>query len=125
MTHWKPLLKSAASRSLVRAARPPIAGRGKRRLEIESLEDRLAPAIIGPPSQTFVNQVYQDLLGRAADPGGLAFWSAMVDQGISRPQVVAQIQSSVEYHTVEIERLYNRILGRAADPIGLRNDLDF
>ncbi|HLJ93446.1 MAG TPA: DUF4214 domain-containing protein, partial [Gemmataceae bacterium] len=63
---------------------------------MEALEDRLAPAVIGSPSQNFINQVYQDLLGRMADPSGLSFWSSMVDQGVSRIQVVAQIETSLE-----------------------------
>jgi hypothetical protein len=85
----------------------------------------LAPAVLGSPSQNFVNQVYVDLLGRNAEPGGLAFWSGLVDGGVSRDQVVAGIQMSLEYRTDEVQRLYQRFLGRAADPLGLQNAVNY
>src|SRR5467141_1411967 len=95
MTHLKSNLTLAISRSRVLAGHTRGAKRRKLSLGIESLEDRLAPAIIATPSQTFVNQVYQDLLGRMADSGGLAFWSGLVDQGVSRTRVVGQMQTSL------------------------------
>ena len=112
-----------------RARRPanltPEANRVKQRLHLECLETRLAPAVLGTPSQNFVNQVYTDLLGRTAEPGGLAFWSGQIDGGVSRAQVVAEIQTSLEYRTDEVERLYQAFLDRAADPVGLQNAVNY
>jgi exo-beta-1,3-glucanase (GH17 family) len=69
--------------------------------------------------QRFVAQVYRDLLHREAEPGGLAGWSALLDQGVSRFQVVLAIENSLEYRIDQIEDLYGRFLHRAADPLGL------
>src|SRR5579863_4096497 len=105
----------ALSRRACRAVRP----------RLEELENRLAPAIVGTPNQQFVAQMYLDLLKRPAAAGGLATWTTLLDQGVSRSQVVALIQSSTEYHTIEIQRLYTDLLHRSAGPIGLAGDLSF
>jgi uncharacterized delta-60 repeat protein len=76
-------------------------------------------------NQRFVAQVYLDLLGRQADAGGLAQWSAMLDQGISRMQVVRQIQTSQEFPTDEVNTLYAQYLHRGVDPTGLNASLSF
>jgi hypothetical protein len=69
---------------------------------------------------TFIAQVYQDLLGRAADPGGLAYWSGQLNQGaLTRSQVALAIENSLEYQTAEVEGVYSRYLHRTADPGGL------
>jgi uncharacterized delta-60 repeat protein len=69
-------------------------------------------------NQRFISQVYLDLLQRPAEPAGLNFWSGLIDQGMSRTQVVLQIENSPEYHALEVQRLYGLVLGRAADPSG-------
>jgi hypothetical protein len=94
-------------------------------LQVELLEDRWVPAIGGTPSQNFVAQAYLDQLGRTVDSSGLAFWSKLVDQGVSRTQVVFGIQNSQEFRTNEIEDRYHHILGRDADPVGLNGSLAF
>jgi uncharacterized repeat protein (TIGR01451 family) len=72
-----------------------------------------------PDSYRFVIRVYSDLLGRAADSNGLAAWSALIDSGVSRSQVISQIEASTEYRTDLVEGLYSRLLHRSADPAGL------
>src|SRR5205823_796252 len=47
-------------------------------------------------NQAFVAQVYLDLLQRPADAGGLASWTGLLDQGMSRPAVVQAMESSAE-----------------------------
>jgi hypothetical protein len=72
-------------------------------------------------NQRFVAQIYRDLLGREADPGGLAFWSGNLDQNTqTRMQVVLGIESSQEYKARTVTQLFNQLLRRAPDPVGLQ-----
>src|SRR5207244_3809535 len=80
------------------------------------------PALPAPnltPNQQFVAQVYRDILGREAEPAGLAYYSSYLDQGGSRLQVAGSIVNSLEHHTGVVEELYLSLLGRPADPFGL------
>jgi hypothetical protein len=70
------------------------------------------------PNQMFIAHVYPDLVERPADPTGLAFWSGMLDRGGSRAQVVQQMETSQEYHSVVVHDLYLQVLGRIPDPSG-------
>jgi hypothetical protein len=72
----------------------------------------------GTPSG-FVSALYTDLLGRAADSGGLATWVGQLNAGVSRGAVVAGILYSNEYETNFVKDLYFYLLDRAADPGGL------
>ncbi len=71
------------------------------------------------PNAAWLNQSYRDLLGRAADAGGLAFWSNTFAKGASRTQVVRGLQGSPEYTTHEAAQLYRTYLRREADAGGL------
>jgi streptogramin lyase len=77
------------------------------------------------PSQAFVSQAYRDLLGREADPVGLAGWSSLIDQGTSRADVVRDIEVSPEYEGVVVQQLYATYLRRSADPGGLASGAAF
>jgi hypothetical protein len=91
-----------------------------RRPRLEVLEDRCTPAPIGTPTQNFVEQVYRDVLHRAADPTGLAGWSQGIDSGqVTRQQFVLDIRGSAEGLGTEVNDLYLRFLHRAADPTAL------
>src|SRR5207302_8193588 len=81
------------------------------------LEELLPDGTRGTADQRFISEVYRDLLGRKVDTGGLAGWSAMLDQGISRFAVVRMIQDGPtnEFRKIEVEELYERYLHRAAD----------
>jgi hypothetical protein len=80
----------------------------------------------GTASQRFVTQVYRDLLNRPPEPGGLAFWTGLLDQGtLNRAQVVQGITASQEYHTIIVAGLYNHLLRRAADSFGLSTFVSF
>jgi hypothetical protein len=115
------ILKSRSARVPSRKLRRPVSVH----LQVETLEDRLTPAVASP-SQNFVAQAYLDLLGRQVDPAGLAGWSKLVDSGVSRTQVALDIMSSAEFLTNEqIKPLYGKTLNRAADPGGLAADLSF
>jgi uncharacterized protein (TIGR03118 family) len=87
--------------------------------ERNGLFGSLQPSVTGTPNQRFVDLVYQNLLNRQADASGLAFWSNQLEQGVTRTQVVAGIQSSTEFLTIEVQNVYAQFLHRAADPSGL------
>jgi hypothetical protein len=78
-----------------------------------------------PPSCTesgdarFVCALYSDLLKRAPDAGGLAYWEAQLAGGTSQSQVVLDMLTSAEYRNALVENYYKTFLGRAADPGGL------
>jgi hypothetical protein len=75
---------------------------------------------IDAPNVLFVRHVYQDLLHREADDGGLVAWCNLLQQNaITRAQVALAIERSVEYQTAQVENLYQTLLGRTADSGGL------
>jgi len=76
---------------------------------------------------TFVQQVYQDLLSRAADAGGLAYWVDAIDnQGVPRTQLVEGFLNSAEFgQTVApVTRLYFAYFNRIPDYSGLMYWID-
>jgi hypothetical protein len=72
----------------------------------------------GTASQIFIIKVYHQLLGRMPDPGGLAGWSSLVDQGISPSQVVLNIETDInhEYYSRLVQSCYQQYLKRAIGP---------
>lgn len=70
-------------------------------------------------NESFVSRLYIDLLGRAPDPQGLAYWLGQIQSGASRTQVALGFEASTEYQTREVEQLYQELLGRPADSQGL------
>jgi hypothetical protein len=77
------------------------------------------------PNQLFVTQVYADLLHRAPDATGLAAWTADLNQGMSRTQVVQNIEANAECFQVEVQDLYRTLLHRTADASGLAGFVSF
>jgi hypothetical protein len=70
-------------------------------------------------NQKFVNQVYLDLLHRPADLTGLLYWTAVINTGTTREQVVLSIEASQEYRADVVQDLYQTYLHRSADAVGL------
>jgi hypothetical protein len=72
----------------------------------------------------FVNLVYQNVLGRAPDAGGFAFWKGQLDTGsMTRGQVMLGFSESPEYRQsseseVYVTMMYIGMLRRAPDPGG-------
>jgi sugar lactone lactonase YvrE len=77
-----------------------------------------APAAPVPPEQAFVQALYHTLLGRAADAPGLANWTASLQAGATRLQVVQGIWISPEHRGRQVDQLYAAYLHRGADPSG-------
>ena len=69
---------------------PPRVPAGRERCDGVPVEARLAPAgvagsldssaLLGTAAGRFVDQAYQDLLNRHAEPGGLAYWGDLLGQ---------------------------------------------
>jgi N-acetylneuraminic acid mutarotase len=67
----------------------------------------------------FVDQAYQDLLGRQPDAGGLATYTGYLNSGaLSRQQTALGIETSSEFYGDELTDLYALVLHRAPDPGG-------
>jgi len=67
----------------------------------------------------FICATYEDLLGRAPEASGLAYWLAMLSEGASRTQVVYDIATSPEYRQDFVSGFYEAYLGRGPDAGGL------
>lgn len=66
----------------------------------------------------WVSAMYQAILGRPADPGGLAYWTGQLAQGASRATVAQGFAASPEREGQLINDDYFTDLGRAADSAG-------
>src|SRR5690348_4490892 len=84
---------------------------------LEKLEDRCV--LTAFDNQAYVATLYQTLLGRTAEPGGLAYWSNQLAQGSTWQQVAGGIVTSAEYRGRQVEDLYETVLGHPADSTGL------
>ncbi|HVC96995.1 MAG TPA: DUF4214 domain-containing protein [Pirellulales bacterium] len=85
-----------------------------------TIASTVAVAAVGTPHQHYVMAVYEDVLGRAPDPGGLSHWTEQLDSGALSSSVAAAIAHSDEYYAnVVITPAYLRLLGRAADAAGV------
>ena len=94
---WDPTLQSQVISILSRLRTPPVSGK----------------------AVSWLYALYADLLGRAPDPGGLAYWLGQLDAGRS-PQCVAYgFLRSQEYCTSTITGLYEQLLDRQPDAAGL------
>lgn len=74
-------------------------------------------------AQTFVHNLYRELLGREPDPAGEAYWVAQVQQNdtaVGRQTVISSFLNSTEYKDHYITTLYEVFLGRAPEAAGLQ-----
>jgi hypothetical protein len=72
-------------------------------------------ASAGGTRSGFVEALYRVLLGRAADPSGLAFWLKELSSGATPSEVAGVVLSSVEYRQDFVTAQYEHFLGRAPD----------
>jgi sugar lactone lactonase YvrE len=70
-------------------------------------------------NQRYVSAIYQDLLGHAPDAEGLAYWSGLLDSGISRAAVLNLFDHGIWYFSPIINSAYQQYLGRTPDSGGL------
>lgn len=81
--------------------------------------------IYGNPNNTaFVNLIYQNVLGRTADPSGLAYWTNQLDSGTkTRGEVMVGFSESPEFIEISVNQCYVTmayvgLLHRAPDQMG-------
>ncbi|WP_259307438.1 DUF4214 domain-containing protein [Cellulomonas sp. P24] len=70
-------------------------------------------------AQSIVKSLYQDVLGRGVDPGGLSTWSEAIVGGMTVSQLATVLATSREYADATVVRDYQQVLGRAPDPGGM------
>ena len=78
-----------------------------------------SPAPFAGGGNAVVEGLYRNILGRDADPAGLAHWDAQLKAGESAAQVAGQFFQSPEYTTDVVESYYQTYLGRDGDPAGV------
>lgn len=66
----------------------------------------------------YVCRVYLDLLGRAADPSGKAFWVRKLTAGDDRVSIIRKYQGTPEYRRRVVDDVYRTFLGRNPDKGG-------
>lgn len=66
-------------------------------------------------TQDHVVRLYDDLLGRLPDLSGLQYWTALLNNGLTRGEIARAIMASAEYRQLRIESLYQQYLGRGAE----------
>jgi len=75
---------------------------------------------VATATQSFIYQAYIDLLAAPVDPGGLTFWTGLIDSHrITRDIFVSVLETTTAYKTNIINQLYLQYLGRPVDPSGL------
>jgi hypothetical protein len=68
----------------------------------------------GSTDASWLNAVFNDLLGRAPDPSGQANFLAQLQAGVSRTTVALELLTSAEYRTDLIQADFAKYLARAA-----------
>jgi len=77
-------------------------------------------------NQLAVARMYQAVMGRAPDSGGLDYWAAQRDTGMTTSHMALGFMGSLEYSTrygnpdnsAFVNLLYHNVLGRDAEPAG-------
>jgi len=72
-----------------------------------------------PPHELLATALFHNLLGRPADPAGLAYWTNLLDAGVSSFNIATAITGGDEYFVNLVRRDYEKYLGRAPDAAGL------
>ena len=60
-----------------------------------------------PDSSAFVDKIYHNVLHRAPEPAGLNYWAGVIDNGLSRADVLALISESPENQAAVIGAIQN------------------
>ena len=61
----------------------------------------------GLANQAFVEKIYQVILNRAGDTNGIASWTAQLDAGLSRAELLVNFSQSIE-HAAAYQRTWNQ-----------------
>ncbi len=66
----------------------------------------------------FVRGLYQDILGRSPEAGGLTDWLDVISGGASRLDVATALWETPEHRGIQVDGFYQQFLGRQAEPAG-------
>lgn len=66
----------------------------------------------------WIGDLYQKLMLRGGDPGGIAYWVGRLNAGMSRPAVAHWFYQSPEKLGLRVDSLYSKLLNRGSDPGG-------
>jgi uncharacterized protein (TIGR03118 family) len=91
----------------------------------DGLFGSLQPSAPGGANARLVDQLYQDILGRQAEPAALAAGTALLDQGVTRTQLAAAIENSPEHLGGLVQNAYQQFLHRAAEPAAVTSAVAF
>ncbi|HQU41254.1 MAG TPA: DUF4214 domain-containing protein, partial [Pirellulales bacterium] len=83
------------------------------------LNSSVATVTVTAYEASLVEKLYQQVLGRAPDPGGLAYWTTLIQQGQPLSIIAQGIFESDERLDPIIENYYQQFLLRPADAGGL------
>ena len=72
-------------------------------------------------ASSVVKSLYIDLLGRGADPTGLATWTSRLAGGTSQSDLVAELTRSDEYIRLRVAQAYREVLDREPESVGAAN----
>ena len=78
--------------------------------------------VMSPPptaGQSWVMNMYLDVLGRTAGAGEIAFWDGLLNAGVSKSTISQAMITSRERRAGIVADYYQEYLGRAVDPAGL------
>ena len=91
-----------------------------------TVKDQSKPSLMSTANLTvtdplllFVTQAYEDLLARAPDGSGLAYWHGLLAAGTPRSAIAISLTHSAEYYGTIITPAYQQFLGRSPDATGL------
>jgi len=83
------------------------------------------PAVAGHPANDgFVQKLFQDALGRDADPASLDALDELLANHATHAQIAAIVFGSAEYAQELVQDVFRQFLGRDADPNGLKFETD-
>lgn len=69
---------------------------------------------VSNPDDALIDELFEEDLGREADPGGMHAWESAMHNGLGLAGVVSGIENSTEARTLFVKGLYSQFLGRAA-----------
>lgn len=72
----------------------------------------------GGTAMGYVDAVYERVLGRKPDRGGIDYWTSSIEQGAPRSEVAIYVFTSVEANGNRVDDMYDHLLGRAPDAAG-------
>jgi hypothetical protein len=73
----------------------------------------------GATNVAWATDLYEEILGRQPDQGGLADWTGKADRGVSRTSIAADFYGSLESRRTRVTALYEALLARRPDAGGL------